>query len=63
VPKLKGLREETVLSQRKLARMANLANGTVWKIENGFSEAHPSTIRKPVRVLWVEPKKLVKREG
>ena len=63
MPKLKGLREETVLSQRELARMANLAYGTVWKIENGFSELHPSTIRKLARVLEVESKELVKRGG
>ena len=46
MPKLKELREESVLSQRELARMANLAYGTVWRIENGFSEVHPATIRK-----------------
>jgi transcriptional regulator with XRE-family HTH domain len=63
VPKLKELREEAVLSQRELARMANLSYGTVWRIENGFSEVHPATIRKLARVLGVEPKELVKREG
>jgi transcriptional regulator with XRE-family HTH domain len=34
-----------VLSQRELARMANLAQGIVWRIENGFSEVRPQTIR------------------
>jgi transcriptional regulator with XRE-family HTH domain len=63
VPKLKGLREEAVLSQRELARMANLAYGTVCRIENRFSEVHPSTIRKLARVLWVESQELVKRGG
>ncbi len=63
VPKLKELREEAVLSQRELARMANLAYGTVWRIENGFPEVHPSTIRKLARVLGVESKELVKRGG
>jgi transcriptional regulator with XRE-family HTH domain len=61
VDKLKALREERVLSQRKLARMANLAQGTLWRIENGFSEVHPQTIRKLAGVLGVEPKELVKR--
>jgi HTH-type transcriptional regulator, competence development regulator len=37
VHKLKALREEKVLSQRELARMANLAQGTIWRIEKGFS--------------------------
>jgi transcriptional regulator with XRE-family HTH domain len=52
---------QRVLSQRKLTRMA-LAQGTVWRIENGFSEVHPQTIRKLAGVLGVEPKELVKRE-
>jgi transcriptional regulator with XRE-family HTH domain len=43
--------------------MANLAYGTVWRIENGFSEVHPATIRKLARVLGVEPKELIKRGG
>ncbi len=63
MPKLKGLREGAVLSQRELARMSNLAYRTVWGIKNGFSEVHPSTIRKLVRVLGVEAKELVKRGG
>ena len=63
VQKLKKLREDKVLSQRELAREADLAYGTVWRIENGYSEVHPSTIRKLAVVLGVEPKELVKREG
>jgi transcriptional regulator with XRE-family HTH domain len=62
VRKLKALREERVLSQRELARMANLAHGTVWRPENGFSDVHPQTIRKLAGVLGVEPRELVKRE-
>ena len=57
------MREERVLSQRELARMANLAQGTVWRIEKGFSEVHPQTIRKLAGVLGVEPKELVKKRG
>jgi transcriptional regulator with XRE-family HTH domain len=63
MPELKGLREEAVLSQMELARMANLAYGTVWRIENRFSEVHPSTIRKLARVLGVESQELVKSGG
>jgi len=62
VHKLKALREGRVLSQRELARMANLAQGTLWRIERGFSEVHPQTIRKLAGVLGVEPKELVKQE-
>ncbi len=61
VKKLKMLREDAVLSQRELARMANLAQGTVWRIENGFPETRTQTIRKLAAALGVEPKELVKK--
>jgi transcriptional regulator with XRE-family HTH domain len=63
VEKLRRLREDMVLSQRELARMAGLAQGTIWRLENGFSEAHPSTIRKLAEALGAEPRDLVRREG
>jgi transcriptional regulator with XRE-family HTH domain len=63
VTKMKALREEKVLSQRELARMAGLTQMTVWRIENGYRDARPGTIRKLAQVLGVEPKGLVKSEG
>jgi transcriptional regulator with XRE-family HTH domain len=60
--KLKRLREEQVLSQRELARMAGLTHQTVWRFENGSANAHPATIRKIAGVLGVEPKELVKKD-
>ena len=60
--RLKRLREEQVLSQRELARLAGLTQMTVWRLENGFEHAHPQTIRKIARVLEVKPKDLVKKE-
>jgi transcriptional regulator with XRE-family HTH domain len=63
VEKLRRLREDMVLSQRELARMAGLAQGTVWRLENGFPEARPSTIRKLAKILRVEPRELVKKKG
>lgn len=62
VAKLKRLREERVLSQRELARMAGLTHATVWRLENGFEQARPLTIRKLAGVLGVEPRELVKKE-
>ena len=59
--KLKRLREERVLSQRELARMAGLTHQTVWRYENGSTNAHPRTLRKIAGVLGVEPKDLVKK--
>ena len=63
VTKMKSLREEKVLSQRELASMAGLTQMTVWRIENGYRDARPGTIRKLAVALGVEPKELVKREG
>jgi transcriptional regulator with XRE-family HTH domain len=60
VTKLKGLREERVLSQRELARMAGLVQMTVWRLENGYRDARPGTIRKIAAALGVKPKELLK---
>jgi transcriptional regulator with XRE-family HTH domain len=60
--KLQRLREDRVLSQRELARLAGLTHQTVWRFENGSTNAHPRTIRKIATVLGVEPKELVKKE-
>ena len=60
--KLQRLREEQVLSQRELARLAGLTHQTVWRFENGSTNAHPKTIRKIAEALRVEPKELVKKE-
>lgn len=60
--KLKRLREDRVLSQRELARLAGLTQMTVWRLENGFEQAHPQTIRKIAGVLGVQPRELTKKE-
>jgi transcriptional regulator with XRE-family HTH domain len=62
VDKLRNLREEKVLSQRELARMAGLTHTTVWRLEHGY-KARPGTIRKVAGVLGVEPRDLLKRAG
>ncbi len=60
--KLQRLREEKVLSQRELARLAGITHTTYWNLEHGFREARPKTIRKVAEALGVEPKQLLKRE-
>jgi transcriptional regulator with XRE-family HTH domain len=42
-----------------LARMAGLTHVTLWRLENGYTEAHAQTIRKLAEVLGVEPRELV----
>jgi transcriptional regulator with XRE-family HTH domain len=63
VTKMKALREERVLSQRELASMAGLTQMTVWRLENGYRDARPGTIRKLAVVLGVEPSELVKKKN
>jgi len=62
VSKVKALRQQRVLSQRELAHMAGLTQMTVWRLENGYRDARPGTIRKLAQVLGVEPNELVKGE-
>lgn len=57
---LKGLRKDRVLSQRELARTAGVTHATVWRLENGFDLARPSTVRKLAAALGVEPRELRK---
>lgn len=62
VAKLKRLRIKNVMSQRELARKAGLTHVTVWRLENGFKEVHPATIRKLAAALGVEARELVSPE-
>src|SRR5215204_6452688 len=63
VERLRTLRVEHVLTLRELAEEAGVSKDTIWRLENGHSEAHPSTIRKLARALGVQPKELVKTGG
>jgi DNA-binding XRE family transcriptional regulator len=63
VERLRTLRVEHVLTLRELAEEAGVSKDTIWRLENGHSEAHPSTIRKLAKALDVQPKELVKTEA
>lgn len=60
---LKKMRKDRVLSQRELARTAGVTHATVWRLENGFDLARPSTVRKLAAALEVEPRELVWKGG
>ncbi len=62
VDKVKRLRKERVLTIRELANEAGVSKTTISNIENGQSEAYPSTIRKLARALEVQPSDLVRRD-
>jgi transcriptional regulator with XRE-family HTH domain len=63
VERLKALRSEHVLTLRELAEEAGVSKDTIWRLENGHSEAYPSTIRKLARALGVQPRELVRTGG
>ncbi len=39
--------------------MAGVTHATVWRLENGFREAHAKTIRQLAEALGVQAKELV----
>jgi transcriptional regulator with XRE-family HTH domain len=64
VQKLRELRRRRVLTLRELEEESGVSYNTVWRIENGYRQARPSTIRKLAMALGVEPAELVvAREG
>ena len=59
VDKLRELRINQGLSQRRLADLAGVANTSVWKIERGGG-ANPATLKKLADVLGVRAVDLLK---
>ena len=57
--KVKRLREDLSLSQRELAKEAEVSPATILKIERGgVEQPHPSTVRKLAKALGVHPRDL-----
>jgi transcriptional regulator with XRE-family HTH domain len=59
VDKLRELRIDHGLSQRRLSELAGISNTSVWKIERGGG-ANPATLKKIADVLGVRASELVK---
>ena len=59
VAKLKELRQRRVLTLRELEEESGVSYNTIWRLENGHTEARPSTIRKLAAALRVEPEELI----
>ena len=59
VDKLRELRINEGLSQRRLADLAGVSNTSVWKIEQGGG-ANPATLKRLADVLGVRPVDLLK---
>ncbi len=62
VQKLRELRRRRVLTLRELEEKSGVSYNTIWRIENGYRQAHPSTIRKLAAALGIEAEELVKLE-
>jgi transcriptional regulator with XRE-family HTH domain len=63
VQKLRELRRRRVLTLRELEEESGVSYNTIWRIENGYREARPSTIRKLAAALGVEPQELLQMDG
>ncbi len=62
VAKLKNLRRRRVLTLRELEEESGVSYNTIWRLENGYTDARPSTIRKLAASLGVEPGELIVME-
>jgi transcriptional regulator with XRE-family HTH domain len=60
--KLKKLRNRRVLTLRELEEVSGVSYNTIWRLENGFTQARPSTIRKLASALGVVPEELIRLE-
>jgi transcriptional regulator with XRE-family HTH domain len=59
VQTLRKLRQMRVLTLRELEEESGVSYNTIWRLENGYRQARPSTIRKLAAALGVDPAKLV----
>jgi transcriptional regulator with XRE-family HTH domain len=48
-----------VLTLHELEERSGVAYNTIWRLENGYTDARPSTIRKLATALDVEPGELI----
>ncbi len=62
--RLRELRRRKVLTLRELEEQSGVSYNTIWRLENGYRQARPSTIRKLAAALGVDASELVAiREG
>ena len=57
--KLRELRRLRVLTLRELEAVSGVSYNTIWRLENGYRQARPSTIRKLAAAFGVEASELV----
>jgi transcriptional regulator with XRE-family HTH domain len=57
--RLRWYREQAVLTQKELADKAGLTVLSISKIEQGYQEPRPSTLRKLAKALRIKPQDLI----
>ena len=57
--RLRELRRLRALTLRELGELSGISYATIWRIENGYSDVRPSTIRKLAGALDVDTAELV----
>ena len=57
--KLRELRQLRVRTLRELEEESGVSYNTIWRLENGYRQARPSTIRKLATALGVKPEELI----
>ena len=57
--RLRELRRLNVLTLRELEEKSGVSYNTIWRLENGYRDARPSTIRKLAAALGVDASELV----
>ncbi len=57
---LRELRRNRGLTQRELAKLAEVSPGSVYRLENGLRGAYPATLRKLAAALEVPTEDLVR---
>lgn len=55
---LRSIREERGLSRAELSELSGVHRSTIWRIEAGFVNAHPDTIRILANALDRNPQEL-----
>ncbi len=61
--KLRAARDRKALTLRELAEASGVNYSTIWQLESGRRDARPSTIRKLVAALGIEPRDLMADDG
>ena len=57
--KMRGLRDDKLLTMEELAELADVSFNTVYRLEHNLSGGQQSTIKKVARVLGVAPRDLL----